>query len=221
MARKDLALRPPDDEVVNYRSFPRRTFRAGATWFRQHLDRPGPDRGAWWFASREAGAEGAGRFDLVHPEGTCYLANTPQAALNELVGPETARRGWVDADLLAGRLISRLELPEDVRSADTTKARAALFRVTNEMGTTEDYATTQAWASVLRAAGFGAVLALLRFTPGRARSLALFGPAGAPVPVPPGDPAPTPVRAVAERYRITVVDAPRSTDVRIVAPDER
>lgn len=218
MPRKEQALRPPEEPAASYRGFPRRTFRAGAGWFRQHLERPGPDRGAWWFASREEGHEGAGRFDLVHPDGTCYLANTPLAALNELVGPETARRGWVDAALLAGRVISRLELPDDVRAADTTKARAALFRVTNELGTTEDYDTTQAWAAVWRAAGFGAVLAVLRFTPGRARSLALFGQAGAPAPPPPGDPEPTPVRAVAEQHRIRVVDAPTRAGVEVVPP---
>ncbi len=218
MPRQTQALRPPDGEVANYRNFPRRTFRAGARWYRQHVDRPSADRGVWWYSSYLPGSEGLGRFDLVHPEGTCYLANTDGGAINELVGPETARRGWVDADLLSGRVVSTVALPHEVRAADATSARAALFRMTNELASTEDYSLSQSWAAMLRAAGFGAVLAPLRFTPGRARNLALFGAAGSPAPLPPGDRSPAPARQVAERHGIVVVDPPHSTDVVMASP---
>lgn len=217
MARRDRALQAPTEEV-GLEAFPRRTLRAGSAWFRQHRDRPGPDRGAWFFASRPVGEEGGGRFDLATPEGTCYLASTQRAAVNELVGPECAVRGWVDADLLAGRVVSRLSLPADVVAANTTAARAADLRVTNEIATTERYDITQAWAEALRAAGFGGILALLRFTPGPARMLAVFGPEGRPEPGRRGDPRPHAVRALVEGWGIEVVEPPAYGDVVIVAP---
>ncbi|MFN8193781.1 MAG: RES domain-containing protein [Nocardioidaceae bacterium] len=218
MARRERALQPPAATGERLDGFPRRTLRAGTTWFRQHHDRPGGDRGAWFFASHALGEDGGGRFDLAVPRGTCYLSSTERGALNELVGPECAVRGWVDADLLAGRVVSRLSLPVDVVAANTTSSRAADFRVTTEIATTERYDITQAWAEALLGAGFGGVVALLRFTPGAARMLALFGGAGAPDPGWPGDPDAAPARALAEGWGIEVVDPPALADVVIVAP---
>lgn len=216
MSRRDLALRPPDEANLAFARFPRKTLRAGSKWFRQHRDRPTPDRGAWYFASYPAGSEGDGRFDLPDPDGTCYLASTVQGALNELVGPECADRGWVDADLLSGRVLSTLHPPKDVKAADTTSVRAAQFRATNELATTERYKLTQAWADTLNRAGFDGVYAVLRFTPGPTRGLALFGDAGAADPPPPGDPDPVPVRKVVEALGIQVVDPPSYSAVTIV-----
>jgi hypothetical protein len=216
VSRKDLALRPPDEAKLNFARFPRKTLRAGSEWFRQHQDRSTPDRGAWHFASYPAGGEGDGRFDLTGPGGTCYLASTVLGAVNELVGPECADRGWVDADLVSGRILSTLYLPKDVKAADTTSARAAQFRATNELSTTERYDLTQAWADTLNRNGFGGVYAVLRFTPGPTRGLALFGDAGAPNPPLPGDPNPAPVREVVEGLGIEVVDPPSYSAVSIV-----
>ena len=90
--------------------------------------------------------------------------------------------------------------------------------MTNEIATTERYDITQAWARTWRRAGFGGVFYLLRFTPGPSRGLALFGPAGAPDPPPPGDPDPRPVREVVEGLGIDVVDPPAFGAVTVVSP---
>jgi hypothetical protein len=218
MARNTLALRRPDEAELDFTRFPRRTFRVASEWFRQHHDRASADRGAWYFASYPVGGEGSGRFDLVEPNGTCYLASTDQGALNELVGPDCARRGWVDADLVAGRVLSRLPLPQEVMSADTTSTRAGQFRLTNELPVTERYDLTQAWAAAFHRRGFGGVHHVLRFTPGYTRGLSLFGAQGAPDPPPPGDPDPTPAREAAINYGIEVVDPPSYSAVTIVMP---
>ena len=210
MARRDPAQQPPD-ESVDHAGFPHRTVTARLRWWRHHLLRPdAPDRGAWWFAS------GGGRFDLPEPDGTCYLASTPEAAVMELVGWSHARHGWVPADLLEGRVVSRLHLPGSVRAADLTDERARTWRVTNELTATAAYAVAQAWARVLRRDGFGAVLATLRFSPGEARGLAVFGTAGAPDPPWLGDDAPVEVRELVDRLGVRVVGPPRLGDVEVV-----
>lgn len=218
MSRSDLALRPPDETGLDFARFPRKTLRAGSMWFRQHRERSTPDRGAWYFASYAVASEGGGRFDLPFPDGTCYLASTELGAINELIGPECADRGWVDSPLMEGRVLSRLRLPEAVKAADTTSPRATQYRVTNELPTTEHYDLTQAWAATLHRSGFGGVYSMLRFTPGRTRGLALFGEAGAPTAPPPGDATPTSVRGLVEAYGIEVVDPPSYGAVTIVAP---
>lgn len=218
MSRNSLGLRAPDEAGLDFKRFPRKTLRADSEWFRQHQERATPDGGAWYFASYPPGDEGGGRFDLPQPDGTCYLASTELGAVNELVGPDCADRGWVDGDLVAGRVMSRLRLPDDVKAADTTSARAAQFRATNELPATESYEITQAWADTLHRAGFGGLYALLRFTPGPTRGMALFGPAGTPNLAMPGDPAPVPVRHVLEGLGIEVVDPPSYGAITIVSP---
>jgi hypothetical protein len=217
-ARNSLALRAPDETGLDFTRFPRKTVRAGSEWYRQHQDRPTPDRGAWYFASLPPGDEGGGRFDLPDPDGTCYLATTEVGAVNELVGPDCADRGWVDADLVAGRVLSRLRLSGDVKAADTTSTRATQFRATNELPTTERYDLTQAWADTLHRAGFGGVYSGLRFTPGPTRGLALFGAAGTPDPAPLGDADPRPVREIVEGLGIDVVDPPAFSAINVVSP---
>jgi len=115
-------------------------------------------------------------------------------------------------------VLSKLRLQGDVKAANTTSERASAFRVTNELTTTECYDITQAWAATFDRAGFRGVYAVLRFTPGPTRGLALFDAAGAPKPTPPGDPHPVPVRQVVERYGIDVMDPPSYSAVTIVSP---
>lgn len=219
MPRREQALHAPDLSANDFTTFPRKTHRAGSTWYRQHNDRPADtDRGAWYFAYHAPGGVGEGRFDLTEPDGTCYLATTRAGAANECIGPEYADRGWVDADLVNGRVLSTLPLPHDVRAADMTSPRATPFRVTNEVHSTSDYATTQAWAQTLREAGYGGVHYQLRFSPGPARGLAIFGTGGAPTPKPAGDPDPVDLREFVEDLDIEVIDPPPFSAVRIVAP---
>lgn len=217
MTRTDQALRPPDTSVYALAKFPRKTHCAGSTWFRQHNDRPtDSDRGAWYFASHAPGVLGGGRFDLTDPDGTCYLATTKRGAANECIGPEYFDRGWVDADLVTGRVLSTLQLPHEVKAANMTSVRAGKFRVTNEVHSTGDYATTQAWAQALHDASHGGVHYELRFSTGSPRGLALFGHAGAPDPRLAGDPQPEDLRAYLEGEGIEIVGTPSSAAVSIV-----
>jgi hypothetical protein len=219
VGRGDLALREPAHGSYDFSKFPRKTHRAASRWYRQHVDRPmDTDRGAWYFASHTAAVVGGGRFDLTNPHGTCYLATTEQGAVNECIGPEVAERGWVDADLVEGRVLSTLDLPWEVRAADMTSARAPSFRITNEIHSTGDYQTTQAWAQTLHDNDFGGVHYELRFTPGRSRGLALFSDGGAPATKPAGDPDPSNLREVVEARGIEVVDPPSFSSARVVAP---
>lgn len=219
MSRRDQALRPPDTSAHDFTKFPRKTHRAGTAWFRQHNDRPADaDRGAWYFASHAPGVVGEGRFDLTDPDGSCYLATTKRGAANECIGPEYFERGWVDADLVAGRVLSELPLPHDVKAANMTSERAGGFRVTNEVHSTGDYATTQAWAQAVYDARYGGVHYELRFSTGAPRGLALFGPAGPPDPKLAGAPDPEDLRAYLEGEGIEIVDPPSAAAVTIVTP---
>lgn len=216
MTRRVLALRRPATSEVDLAGFPSRSFDRGSWWYRQHEDRAAADRGVWYFSSRPDGGVSDGRFDLLFPLGTCYLSSTVRGAINERIGLEYTARGWVDADLVAGRVVSRLALPNDAKAADTTAEEATRFRATNEIATTDDYEVTQAWADALAGSGFDGVFTLLRFTPGDTRGLAVFGGAGVPGPTPAGDRDAMTVRAIVEAYGIEVIEAPSSHEVTIV-----
>jgi hypothetical protein len=117
-----------------------------------------------------------GRFDLLEPDGTCYLAGDPLAALLELIGPEL-ESGVVSADFLRERRMRELRLPEEIEVADLTSRKASGFGVTAEIGTIVPYAVPQAWAARLRAAGsagllywLGTILPEARATPCSART---------------------------------------------------
>ena len=206
-SREQVAQQPPADDA-DLRRFPTRTVRAGATWFREHAGGAGP----WWFSS-----SGAGRFDLPAPEGTCYLASSGAAAVRERLGPELAAHGTITMSLLAGRVVSTLGIPADVRSANMNAAAAARFGVTRELPVMVPYDVPQAWAASLAAAGFGGIVAGLRFTPGRTDGLALFGAAGERTDWP-RDAHPTSAVDVAAQLGVHIVAVPRSTDVTVVSP---
>lgn len=99
-----------------------------------------------------------------------------------------------------------------------TSERAGGFRVTNEVHSTGDYATTQAWAQAVYDARYGGVHYELRFSTGAPRGLALFGPAGPPDPKLAGAPDPEDLRAYLEGEGIEIVDPPSAAAVTIVTP---
>lgn len=101
------STRPPDPRA-DPRGFPAREPPAGHSWWRAHREENGP----WFFASA-----GAGRFELPEPEGTCSLADEPDTAAREFVGPEFLSSGMVADAFLIGRSVSRLRLPAPVRAA--------------------------------------------------------------------------------------------------------
>ena len=148
--------------------FPSRLFKAGTRLFR--IVRKG--RGPWWFGSAMDG-----RFDLLEPHGTCYLAADPLAAFLEIFGPERAG-GFVSSEFLLERRLRELQIPEDVRAADMTFRQASRFGITAEIGTIVPYERPQAWAHCLHEADFQGIVYWLRHDPAQSEGVALFGPHG-------------------------------------------
>jgi hypothetical protein len=125
--------------------------------------------GPWWFSS-----DGAGRFDLAPPRGTCYLADDELGALLEVLGPVRV----VSAPWAKRFSLWHLELPEQASVADATVRTARGFGVTAELATVTPYGLPQRWAAAFAAAGYDGVRYRVRHDPGGSRALALFGTAG-------------------------------------------
>lgn len=208
VTRQAVFQQPPRPEV-DYRRFPSRTFKAGSTWYRQHLDSLSP----WWFSCSMDG-----RFDLPAPDGTCYLADSAESAVRERVGPDVAATGHVAVSVLEDRVVSAVALPEEVRAANLDSDRAAdRFGVTGELTVMTPYTVTQDWAAVLHRAAFAGVCGRLRFTPSRHRGLAVFGEAGGR-PNWDADPSPIPLVAIGRRMGLIIVEPPDDDQLTVVAP---
>lgn len=206
---------PPADAAELAR-FPQRT--VDGHWFRAHVDRGGPDRGCWWFSSVDPGdhPDACGRFDLAAPEGTCYFASTEEAAARERVGTQL-RGASGHESVLASALttpqgpvtVTEAEMPPTQVANPSVKPAQRWVNRSLAVGT-GIYAVTQAWAAAFRSAGFGGIVHEPRFTGGtKVRSLAVFGRAGRPRPIP------TVVRTralrdVLESHAVRVVDPPSS-----------
>jgi hypothetical protein len=134
--------------------------------FRIHRD----GREPWWFSS-----DGLGRFDLVAPNGTCYLAEDPLGAFVEVFRTTAA----IPEVEIAARGLSTLHVPRSLVLADCTARRARAFGITAAVHSTQDYQQTQPWAEAFARAGFAGVRYLLSHDPAqRLAGIALFGPAG-------------------------------------------
>lgn len=133
-------------------------------------------RDPWWFTNT-----GAGRFDLPAPQGTCYLATTPETALAETVeGAGGDRVFAVSTAFVAARRLHRLALPRRLRLASTTSGRALGFGVTREIAAVVPYELPQAWARAWHDHGLDGVWYWpSRDMRARPRSIGLFGVAGA------------------------------------------
>ncbi len=128
--------------------------------------------GPWWF-----GNTGSGRFDLPPPEGTCYLAADPLAALLEVLGPDRLG-GVVSEGFFAERALHELHLPAARSLADLTSRRSAAWGLTHEIHTLVPYDLPQAWAASLCEAGAEGVRYLLRHDPSAEVGYALFDEEG-------------------------------------------
>ncbi|MHB8341490.1 MAG: RES domain-containing protein [Mycobacteriales bacterium] len=211
MTRARAAKRPPDPSGDD-RAFPARRLRTRAHWYREHDQSDSP----WFFSS---GA--AGRFNLDHLRGTCYLATSAPAAVRERVGPAFASSGSAPASLLAGRVVSRLTLPATVPAANLEGTAAAHYRVTRELAVMTAYQVPRAWARVFDAHGITGIVFGLRFSPGGPNGLALFGAAGNTASADPRwtlDPGPEPASAVARKIGIARVEIPAADRLRILRP---
>jgi RES domain len=162
--RQTLAL-PLPPAPTDLKGFPVWHVHSGTTLFRVTSSGHGP----WWFSS-----DGAGRFDLAPPRGTCYLADDEMGALLEVLGPVAV----VSADWAKRFSIWLLGLPDQTSAADTTVRAARGFGVTAELATMTPYDMPQRWASAFAAAGYQGVRYRVRHDPGGSRALALFGLAG-------------------------------------------
>lgn len=159
---------PSLGEPGDLRGFPVWHVLRGATFHRVTA----AGRGPWWFSS-----DGAGRFDLPPPRGTCYLADDPLVAVLEVLGA-AASAPVIDPALLEERSVWTLELPDQCDAADTTTRRARGLGITAELAATAAYGTTQRWAAAFAGVGLGGVRYRARHDPGGGRCLALFGAAG-------------------------------------------
>ena len=189
-APRGQSLHPlPSGDPDDLGRFPQRSVHG--TWFRAHVDRGGRDGGCWWFSSVPMDPDAGGRFDLPGPDGTCYLASTEETAARERVGTQLRRTDGRET-VTAAALVTP-DGPVAVSATEVSVERAANLPVkaaqrwvdrSLSVGTGV-YAVTQAWAAAFHVAGFGGIVHEPRFTGGvRARSLAVFGKAGRPRPVP-------------------------------------
>jgi hypothetical protein len=144
----------------------------------RRLHRVGESARVWWYASRPSGdTTPRGRFDLVAPEGTCYLAATLEGALLE----KTLRRPKriVPAERLRELFHASVQGAGRPALADLTAREASSYGINAEIHTALDYAKPAAWAAALRRARFRGLRYLMRSDPAlRQVGVALFGRAG-------------------------------------------
>lgn len=176
---KRRARRALGEPPASLSDFPHLTNKPPA-WFRAHTQRTGRDGGCWWFSSHAEGASPDGRFDLVTPDGTCYLANSRHAAALEKVGRYLARHTWVPASAVDGVVVTRVDtLHTGSRLiADWTSPSAPVVGATRELSTTPDYRLSSRWAQAFFRDGFAALVYQPRFSTGDELAIALFGPEG-------------------------------------------
>lgn len=189
-------------------------------WFREHGYRSGaPDGGCWYFATLPVDPATGGRFDVPAPDGTCYFANRPLFAALERVGRFTAQHKPVPADLVGGRIVTKVDtssLPGTVANL-VAKRAATHFGITGELFTMPDYSVPQAWADALHQAGHKALVYTPRFSP-HGRAIAVFGPQG---PQPQPTASTQSLRDLLRAARVPVVDIPPSSALTFVTPPAR
>lgn len=142
--RARLHLTKPPEPSALRGHLPDYRLDAGTALLRSH----NADRGAVWFAS-----DGAGRFDLPAPRGTCYTAESAVVALLET----WAGMQLVPRYLTEQRAISTMRTSGDLQIADLTRNSAIQFGITAEIFTTGEYALTQQWAHAIAQAGYAGV----------------------------------------------------------------
>lgn len=139
------------------------------------------DLGPWWFASVPATPTAGGRFDLVDPSGSCYVADSVEVAVRERLGPRAGGLRWLpDGPLLADTAVSVLAAaarPRRGRLANLIHSRASGW-VTREINISVNYELTQEWAAAFEEIGFAGVRYEPRFSTGASSAEAWFGPAG-------------------------------------------
>ena len=161
------AIQPPDVPLAR---FPATKAGAVQPFYRSTA----VGRTPWWF-----GSEGTQRFDLLAPNGTCYLATDLETAIRERGRETLMATGKLTRAFVESMQVYELHLPSPAKLANTTAKRAVNFKANRELSVVTDYSITCAWAAAFHQAGFNGIAYASRFTSGqRWNAVALFGPAG-------------------------------------------
>lgn len=202
--RPALGLPPPD-----VARFPRSRLLPSAALHRAHKIGTSP----WRFSS-----DLSGRFDLIQPNGTCYVATDVATALRERFGHDLVRQGVVTFQAAARTQVSTLRVPSGRWLANTCSPAAADFGMTREIGTCPSYDIPQAWAAVFFDGGkHSGIRYQTRFTTGAVpNATALFDAAREHDW--PTDPHPVHGVQACTEVGITVAHRPTRRQVRIVQP---
>jgi hypothetical protein len=202
--RPALGLPPPDVS-----RFPRSRLLPSVPLHRAHTAGKSP----WWFSF-----DLSGRFDLIQPNGTCYLATDVATALRERFGHDLVRQGVVTFQAAARTHVSRLQVPSGRWLANTCSPAAANFGMTREIGTCPSYDIPQAWAAAFFGGGkHSGIRYQTRFSTGATpNAAALFDASGKHEW--PADPHPVHGVQACTGVGITVAHRPTSRQVRTVQP---
>lgn len=205
-SRQRLALGSPPADLSG---FPRSRLLPTAILHRAHTVGNPP----WWFSS-----DLPGRFDLIPPNGTCYLATDLGTALRERFGHDLIRQGVVTFQAAARTQVSILKVPSQRWLANTCTTAAAAFGMTREIGTCPSYDIPQLWAAAWLAGGrHSGIRYQTRFSTGaKPNAVALFGTAGQHDWL--TDPNPVPGMQACAQVGIAVAHRPTRRQIRIVAP---
>lgn len=171
------------------------------------------NRSPWWFSS-----DLSGRFDLIQPNGTCYVATNVTTALRERFGHDLVRQGVVTFEAAARTQVSEVRVPVPRWLANSCSRSAVEFGMTREIATCPAYDIPQAWAAAFFETGKHAGIRYqTRFTIGSTpNAVALFDDAGQrdwPI-----DPRPLGGAEACAQAGINVARRPARRQVRIVKP---
>ncbi len=170
MTRQKPSLRPPAPGL-NLDDFPTEVVEEEATLYRAHDAR---FAAPWFFASDESG-----RFNLLHPRGTCYAAEDVETAVRERLGDIIVESQAIEADLAAGMAVTGIVLEAGIEVAAVNHKDAVKYGLTREIGTAWDYTLTRPWAELFASVDLDGIHYASRFTTeASVNSWALFGDAG-------------------------------------------
>lgn len=174
-SRSGPAQRPPR-AGMDLSGFPAAVLHPDVWKYRAHTNTHGGAAGVWHFSTGPSG-----RFNLAEPYGTCYVADSPQAALTELLGPELQDMHGIGRALADTLIVTPVAVAADTTAADLDDARAGRYGVLNELSASAypAYDIPQAWAAAIHAAGFGGIRYVSRMVAGHDDAAwAIFGSAG-------------------------------------------
>ena len=138
------------------------------------------ERSPWWFSAAPDSEQIGGRFDLITPNGTCYVADTVEVATRERLRETVLAARIVSSDFADSFSVSTFTVPKAYNCANIDSTQAANFGVTRELAALPPayYPISRAWASAFSESAFKGIRYGARFSPGAESAWALFGKAG-------------------------------------------